>query len=182
MSCPITGKPCFKHKSYSVTEKKGDEHQSYSVCEDCVHMNSSLSFDDEHGPCLSCGETLESIVRSSRIGCAKCYEHFGEPLSHMIAAVQLAPGSKDKHVGSVPYSYKRSVAESITAIKFATELSQKMRTAQKEERYERASDLNRILVRVKEFISRSNEKGELPPEDRAELSQIVYDYMFPESA
>lgn len=181
MTCPITGKPCLKHKGYSVTEKKGDEQRSYSVCEDCMYMNESLSFEDELGPCPRCGETLESIVKSSRIGCAKCYDHFDEPLAHMIAAVQAAPGYEKKHVGSIPESYKKSLAESTTAVKFATEMAQKMRLAQKEERYEAASEFRATMDRVKEFISRANEKGELAPEDRAELSKIVYNHMFPES-
>jgi len=181
LTCPITGKTCYKHKAYSVTEKKGEEQHSYAVCEDCVYMNGSLSFDDELGPCPFCGETLEAIVKASRIGCAKCYDHFDEPLSHMIAAVQASPGFENKHTGSVPRSYKQSVADSTTAVRFATELSQKIRIAQREEKYEVASAFNEILFVVKGFISRANDLGELLPEDKAKLSQIVYEHMFPES-
>ena len=181
MTCPVTGKPCLKYKAYTMTEKKGSESHSYAVCEDCMNLNDSLSFEDELGPCPECGEVLESIVKSSRIGCAKCYDHFEEPLSYMIATAQGTPNSLDKHVGPAPESYKKSLAESTTAVGFAKELEQKKEAAQKEERYEEASRISLALSKIMEFISRSNEKGELDPEDRAELSKIVYSYMFPES-
>lgn len=181
MTCPITGKNCHKHKAYSVTEKKGEEQRSYAVCEDCMHMNKSLSFDDDLGPCPSCGEILEEIVKSSRIGCARCYDHFDEPLSHMIAAVQASPGFDNKHTGSTPHHYKQSIAESTTAVRFATELSQKIRIAQREERYEAAAIINGTLERIRDFISIENEKGELSPKEKAEFSRIVFQYMFPES-
>jgi hypothetical protein len=58
----------------------------------------------------------------------------------------------------------------------------KMNTAAKEERYEEANELGSVLEEVRLLLSRSNEKCELGPDDKAELARIVHDHMFPKSA
>lgn len=176
MNCPLTGKPCLKHKSYTVADKDGKTH---SVCEDCLHLNKDVWVADEFGACPSCGTKFESIVKNSRAGCSECYSHFETPLSFVIAAVQ---SGASEHVGSPPESYKSLVAESTRAVTFATELLIKVKSASREERYEEAARLNLILTRVKELISRSDERGELLPEDREELVRIVSEYRWPGSA
>lgn len=180
MKCPITGKNCTKHKAYTVEEKHGEESSSYLVCEDCMHLNPKVDSADEMGPCPRCGTTLDQVVRNSRIGCSLCYDHFGEPLAYIIAAVQF--GGEAKHTGMVPESFKRSSAEAVEAVRFATEIAQKIRIATREERYEEASRLNAVLVEVKRIISSSHERGELDPVERAELAEIVYRHMYPDSA
>ena len=49
-------------------------------------------------PCPSCGMTAEDYHRSSRLGCAHCYDHFAGPLAPVIRDMQ--PGAT--HVGKVP--------------------------------------------------------------------------------
>lgn len=176
--CPVTGKPCVKHKGYLVTEKKGDEVKSYSVCEDCIYINRGLKMQSGMDPCPICSTTIEDIIKTSRIGCAKCYEHFESPLSSIVASVQAGAST---HNGTPPEFYKRRESESIRAVTFATEIMSKMKTAAREEKYEEASALKSILERVKSLMTRSDEKGEFGPEDRTELSRIIYRYKYPES-
>lgn len=180
MRCPIIGKSCLKHRGYTVEEKRGDKSTTHLVCEDCMHLDPKPDSSDEMGPCPSCGVTLDQVVGKSRLGCALCYDHFGEPLAHIIAAVQFC--GEAKHTGHVPESFKRSAAASVGAVRFATELAQKIRSATKHERYEEVSRLNSTLVDVKKIISSINEKGELDPDRRAELADIVYRHMYPDSA
>ena len=52
-------------------------------------------------PCPVCGMTAEDYHRSSRLGCAHCYEHFAAPLAHVIRDMQ--PGAT--HVGKVPAAF-----------------------------------------------------------------------------
>jgi protein arginine kinase activator len=172
LKCPLNGKPCSKYRAHFVSTGSG----SHMVCGDCMASNPDIKPVDELGPCARCGATIDQIVRNSRIGCADCYEHFGEPLSYIIAAVQF--GGESRHVGSVPECHKRSVAESLEPIKFATELAQKVKLLVRAERYEEASVAAKTLAEVKAVI----EKGELGPEDRAELTEIAYRHLYPGSA
>jgi protein arginine kinase activator len=141
-----------------------------------MSSNSEIKPVDELGACETCGTTIDQIVRNSRIGCPYCYEHFAEPLSYIIAAVQF--GGEGKHIGSVPECHKREKADSLDPIKFATELAQKVKLLARAERYEEASVSAKTLAEVKSII----ERGELGPEDRAELAEIAYRHMYPESA
>lgn len=52
-------------------------------------------------PCPVCGMTAEDYHRSSRLGCAHCYEHFAAPLAHVIRDMQ--PGAT--HVGKMPAAF-----------------------------------------------------------------------------
>lgn len=177
-SCPVTGKPCVKHKGYFVTEKKGEEVRSYSVCEDCMHLNRSLKVESEIDHCPNCRSTLDEIVKTSRLGCATCYEHFEKPLAFIVASVQAGASA---HTGEPPDSYKRGIAESTKGVSFATEIMTKMKIAARDGRYEEAASLKAILSSVKDVLSRSNEKGELGPEDKSELAEIIYRYRYPGS-
>ena len=49
-------------------------------------------------PCPVCGMTADDYHRTSRLGCAHCYEHFATPLAPVIRDMQ--PGAT--HVGKVP--------------------------------------------------------------------------------
>ena len=172
MKCPLNGKPCSKYKPHAVSTESG----LHMVCEDCMASNPDIKHVDELGPCVRCGATIDQIVRNSRMGCSDCYDHFAEPLSYILAAVQF--GGESKHVGSIPECHKRGVAESLDPMKFATELAQKVKLLVRAERYEEASGVAKTLAEVKAVM----EKGEPGPEDRAELAEIAYRYLYPESA
>lgn len=179
MNCPITGKPCLKHKAHAVTEKKGDEERSFSVCEDCMHLKGEAPQAGDYEPCPSCGSALDEIVATSQVGCAKCYDHFAEPIVFIMAAVQ---GGAERHKGEPPESYKRAAAAAVNPVAFASQVLAEMRSAAKEERYEEAAALGDILSGVKAIISRADEKGDLDADDADLLARIVYGYMFPRSA
>lgn len=174
MKCPVDGRPCSKERTHSaVSASDGKQHL---VCEDCMASNPDLKLADELGPCPKCGATIDQVVRKSRIGCAECYDHFAEPLSYIIAAVQF--GGESRHIGTVPECHKRTAAESVELIKFATELAQKVKLMVRAENYEEAAKAEKTLSEVKRIM----ERGELGPEDRAELADIVYRHLYPESA
>jgi protein arginine kinase activator len=172
LKCPLNGKPCSKYKPHAVSTESG----SHMVCEDCMASNPDIKPVDELGPCARCGATIDQIVRNSRIGCSDCYEHFAEPLSYIIAAVQF--GGESRHVGSVPETHKRGVAESLEPMKFATELAQKVKLLVRAERYEEASVAAKTLAEVKAIM----ERGDLGPEGRAEIAEIAYRHLYPGSA
>jgi protein-arginine kinase activator protein McsA len=178
-NCPLTGKPCSKHRGYTVSETKGEESKSYAVCEDCMHLRKDLWIGDEHLDCPRCGMTLDSIIRSSRLGCPTCYDHFSEPLAFIIPSVQL---SEEKHKGGEPHSFKRVRAESLSPARFASDLLSLIKKASSAGRYEEARALLETLSRVREIIARSDESGVLSPRDRAEITEVIYRHMYPESA
>jgi protein arginine kinase activator len=180
LKCPLTGKNCLKHKAYTVEDVQGAKTTTHLVCEDCVHMKKQTDKSDDIDPCPRCGVTLDQVVRNSRVGCALCYDHFGEPLAYIIAAVQF--GGETKHVGQIPELYKRSTAESVNPIKFATELAQRINLAIRNESYEEATTLNVTLTKVKSILVESNKEGELDPQSKAELADIIYRHLYPESA
>jgi protein-arginine kinase activator protein McsA len=177
--CPVTGKPCSKHRGYTVTEKKGDDSRSYAVCEDCMHLKEDLRVGDEHPPCSRCGTTLDSIVRSSKIGCAHCYEHFSEPMEFIVEAAQAG---ETIHIGRAPESFKRSQAASVDPIKFASDILADMKRASKEGRYEDARSLSLVLDEAKAIINRSDEGGHLNADDASLFADVVYRHMYFESA
>lgn len=180
MKCPLTGKNCLKHKSYTIEDNKDGKKSTYLVCEDCMSMNPQSDKSDDINPCPRCGVTLDQVVRNSRVGCSLCYDHFGEPLAHIIAAVQFA--GEAKHVGRVPESYKRSSAESLGPIRFATELAHKLAAATRQENYEEASRIKLTLDIVRALIGDCKKDDELDPQKKAELVDIVYNHLYPESA
>lgn len=180
MKCPLTGRNCLKHKSYTVEDDREGKKSTHLVCEDCMSANPQADKSDEVSPCPRCGVTLDQVVRNSRVGCSLCYDHFGEPLAYIIAAVQF--GGEARHLGRIPESYKRSSAESVGAIKFATELAQKLAMATREENYEVASKISATLARVKALIGECKKDDELDPQKKAELADIVYSHLYPESA
>ncbi len=58
-------------------------------------------------PCPFCGMTAEDYRRSSRLGCAHCYDHFASPLGPVIRDMQ--PGAT--HVGKVPADFPKNARE-----------------------------------------------------------------------
>lgn len=174
MKCPVNGGPCSRERTHSAVS--GSDGKQYLVCEACMAANTELKPVDDLGPCEKCGITIDQVVRNSRVGCPNCYDHFGEPLSYIIAAVQF--GGESRHTGMVPECHKRSVAESVQPIKFATELAQKVKLMVRAEMYEEAAKAEKTLSEVRRIM----ERGELGPEDRAELAEIAYRHIYPDSA
>lgn len=179
MRCPVDGRPCSKHKAHAVVSNVGGEEKNHLVCEDCLSLNQNIQPVDEPGLCPSCGSTLDQIVRTSRLGCVACYDHFGDALSYIIAAVQFG---SDRHVGAAPDSFKRSRAESADPAGLAAEMEEEMGAAARSDDYARASRLKGFLSDLGPILGVLKEKGELGPDERAEVARIAYEYMYPDSA
>lgn len=177
MNCPLSGKPCNKHKGFYITEKHGEKYDTYQVCEDCLYLNASKSnFEivQDENKCESCGKTLGEIVKDSRVGCAKCYDNFKYSMEYIITAVQ---GTTESHVGSPPYLWRREQAEKTDPISFATELSQKMKIAKRNEDYKNAarfkSSLDAFMVKLSEY---NDSDGERSVVLRKEMADFIFQY------
>ena len=95
------------------TIRNGDLKE-YSLCGECAkrlgygnffaEFGKGLGFLGVHSPDLeaeercSCGATWEDIVRSGKIGCARCYETF---YTRLVPVVERIHGSS-RHRGKVP--------------------------------------------------------------------------------
>lgn len=173
MNCPIGGKPCHKFKGFEIVEKHGDDKKSYSVCEDCLYLSmTSGSFMPDSPKCYSCGALLDEVIRTSRFGCAKCYDSFSEVIPYVLDMVQF--GSNLKHEGRPPESWRRRMAEETEPEKFASEVRNRIIKMIDEERYEEAARLKGELAKFEEIADRLNEPGE----DSSSLKKSVADFIF----
>lgn len=182
MNCPLSGKPCTKHKGFYITEKKDNKYETHQVCEDCLYLNASKSnFEvvQDENKCESCGKTLGEIVKDSRVGCANCYDNFRYSMEYIITAVQ---GTSEPHVGRSPYLWRREQAEKTDPISFATELSQKMKLAKRNEDYKAAAkfkfNLDSFMVKLSAY---NDADGERARSLRSELVEFIFEYRESES-
>lgn len=176
MNCPMSGKPCNKYKGFYVTEKNGEKVTNYQVCEDCLYINASKNAEiaSEEKKCKTCGKTLGEIVKESRMGCADCYCEFDSAMEYIIAAVQ---NSNTRHVGRSPYTWRKQQAENTNPVSFATELSQRMKIAKREENYRLAAKIKVHLDEFNKKLSEYHESNEeRAPVLRQELAEFIFNY------
>jgi len=104
-------------------------------------------------PCPLCGQTLQDVVTTGRIGCPRCYDFFKEHLSPLIHQAQEG---HTHHVGKKPKPRpdpKKAIQTSLDT------LHRKMDQAVKDERYEDAGlirDQIAILKKKQEFEDKSD--------------------------
>lgn len=181
MNCPINGKPCSKYKGFYITEKKGEDVKTYQVCEDCLYLSSSNTTSSEIKKCSGCGKTLAEIVKDSRFGCDKCYVEFESSMEYILATVQGV--SDASHKGRKPYLWRKEQAETSSPVSFATELSQKLRIAKKNEDYKLAAKLKSTLdffgSKLSEYHNADEERA---PSIKKELAEFIFKYRESESA
>jgi protein arginine kinase activator len=187
MTCPINGKPCSKYKGFHITEKIGGKTQVFEVCEDCLHSNmkKTIEIPQEANDCEMCGMSLGDLLKSTRIGCPNCYDHFEKTIQHVVASAQ---GSANlKHVGPAPNQYKMRMAENEDLSSFLVELDHEVRMAVLGERYEtipklksKMKEFEEVLARYKEHVRLDEfvetEKERRAPSTRKELAKIIFDY------
>ena len=89
-------------------------------------------------PCPSCRWSLLDIAKQARLGCSDCYEHFKEELLPILSHAQKSV----RHVGKQP-KHKQATVASLEKLKL--QLSQ----AVKEERYEDASEIKKLIQNYK---------------------------------
>lgn len=184
MKCPLSGKPCNKYKGFHITEKAAGKVETHSVCEDCLYTQFQKKENENEllKPCSKCGTTLDTVIKGGQLGCAICYEEFGENLIYIISALQ--GGNKDiKHTGNVPESWKISEAEKTIPIKFATELAYKLKSASKNEEYEKASFIKNNLEKFSTLLLRLQQADEeRAPSIKKALADFIYEYRKNESS
>ena len=95
--------------------------------------------------CTTCGLTLKELAKNGRMGCAACYDTFGDTLRDIVKSVQKSPN----HAGKAPAHH---LQHEDRAQRLA-ELEQSLRCAIAEERYE-------DCVRLRDDIRRAKEASE----------------------
>lgn len=158
MTCPISGKPCYKYKFFHVTEKKDEKINSHMVCEDCLYADtvSKIRLSDGDASCESCGIKLDDILKGSKIGCSNCYEAFKDT---MTSVIRIAQGGSDRHFGTIPQTWKIQEAEKTDPLKFLLELKQKLAIALKDEFYEKANFLNSKIKQIEKIIDKNKKRA-----------------------
>lgn len=183
MKCPLSGKPCNKHKAFYVTDKNNEKVTTYQVCEDCLHTHAEENKMDivkEEKKCGFCGKSLSEIVKDSRVGCAECYSQFESPMGYIVAAVQ---GTYEQHRGRSPYLWRRQQAELVNPVSFATMLSQKIKIAKKNEEYMVAARLKAVLDEFQKKLSEYHEAADERLESvKSEIADFIFNYNESESA
>ena len=84
--------------------------------------------------CGTCGATLRDFREGGRVGCADCYEAFGEPLRELVRRLH---GSAH-HTGK---AYRPPGAQSIEPAETMPELKERLRQAIEREQFELAAQL-----------------------------------------
>jgi protein arginine kinase activator len=132
MKCPLNGLECTEPQIYSVNETVDGESNPINLCKQCIHayllnqatqeelqalnaekesinnvfhslMNLGVEVIEKSFDCCPfCGSTIQAINKMGRLGCTKCYDHFG---SNIISAIQTYHGAT-KHVGKVPKKWQ----------------------------------------------------------------------------
>ncbi len=96
--------------------------------------------------CPSCGMTQSDFKKSGRLGCAKCYETFAEPLAALIKSMHKG----DHHVGKRPggRSDRPSTDEGMKSLR------RDLNEAVKAENFEAAAELRDRIKKLEEEQSR----------------------------
>lgn len=150
-----------------LTNIIGDKMQKVDLCEECakskgVNDPAGFSFADElFGlgasqqieqaggetglKCPACGFTQSDFKKVGRLGCAKCYETFAEPLEGLLKTMHKGT----RHVGKVPESLRQS-RDHAERLKL---LNKKLAKAIETENFEEAAVLRDEIKRITAQVS-----------------------------
>lgn len=165
-TCPLSGKPCAKHKTINVTDITKEKLIDLHLCDECgIEYSQKLSLiklptipnpnldslinwidkvanleTDIYSKKCTCGTTYKKIVENSRFGCGNCYSTF-ESL-----ALDLFYRCQDglKHVGKKPNTWDCTILNEATVEKIR-KLREKIKKAVAVENYEVAAELKRMI-------------------------------------
>ncbi len=93
--------------------------------------------------CESCGSTYNEIAKTGHVGCANCYDIFGEQLMPSIRRMH----GNTTHCGKIPHSIEYTQTDVIDAQETVTEksdldnLKDQLQQAIKEQNFEKAAEL-----------------------------------------
>lgn len=104
---PLDCSECKKPLAVCYTEIVGDKMKRQVMCADCPHLQRRLHGKVPHEAvgetkvnaslaCGNCGSSLEGMRMGHPLGCADCYEVFGDPLVEML----LQEGRISRHLSS----------------------------------------------------------------------------------
>lgn len=184
MKCPVTGKPCLKHKVYHVAEKN-NESNGFLVCEDCLYIESKIIMVADKEECSNCKKKLDEILKGSKMGCEKCYESFEETTKEIIEHVQKTENAT--HKGRIPSQWKMEKAKNTLPSEFLSKLKFEMTIAVEKEEYEIANEIKKTIKKFEKALEKYkkqiklDEKEEEEKKCRAhliknELDQIIYNF------
>lgn len=182
--CPITGKFCEYYKFYKITDIKKNKVNNFNICEICVDKLELIKElkDIKEDVCEFCGLTLQKLAKSGRLGCAKCYNKFENPLMFSLEKLQKLPTKEPKelkHVGRVPYTWKKKKAEETLPEDFLKELGDKLNKYCSEEQYEKAAEIKNFIIAFKSYME--NYKENLSDEEqliliREQMTEFILNF------
>ncbi|OEF97971.1 UvrB/UvrC motif-containing protein [Desulfuribacillus alkaliarsenatis] len=140
-------RPAAVHLTKIINNKKSEMH----LCEQCAKekgdVSANFSFHDllsgllnydnnktnvfEQKQCQQCGMTFQQFYKVGKLGCADCYQYFGEQLDHILRKVQGKLG----HTGKIP----KRIAGDISVKRQISQLRQQLQNSIYEERFEEAA-------------------------------------------
>lgn len=155
-----------KEAKVHLTQIVGDKVQKVDLCEECaktkgVNDPAGFSLADlllglgaskeieetaagEELKCPVCGFTQADFKKAGRLGCAECYNTFGEPLNALLKSMHKGT----RHIGKVP-----------TALQKSRDLSDRLKTLQRKlekavasENFEEAAELRDEIKVLKEKL------------------------------
>lgn len=179
MKCPLTGEVCLKSKSFQVTEIKNNKYECFNICDDCFY-NLDKQKEILQNVCPFCNISLEELVENSRIGCAKCYEIFEEPIKIALERIQDNPDNQQEeihHVGKVPNTWKKKTAAETDHNKFLLKIKQKLAICIKDENYELANQLKYMIKGFEALIEKLKEfENDLEQKEliKNQISEFIY--------
>lgn len=182
--CPVTGKNCDNYKCFHITNLKNDNLQSFSVCEECLNQlnNNEINVNNQavvsDNLCEFCGMTLEELLKHSRMGCVNCYFKFEKFLLINLEKLQKSTLNVElKHVGRVPYSWKKQKAENLDPKKFLLELKQKLALSINKENYNKSLELKNKIFAFEKLIKKI-EENKSDSEQVALIKKQISDFIF----
>jgi protein-arginine kinase activator protein McsA len=156
-----------------VTNLKNNNFQSFSVCEECVN-----ELNDNNNSCEFCGMTLEELIKYSRMGCANCYSKFEKFLLINLEKLQKSsPGVELKHVGKIPYSWKKQQSDNLDPRKFLLELKQKLALSINKENYDKSLELKNKIFAFENLVNKI-EENKSNFEQVALIKKQISDFIF----
>lgn len=93
--------------------------------------------------CSGCGATFEEIKRTGKVGCAKCYDEFGERLNLSIEKIH----GVSNHCGKKPSEDPNEALQ-----KEISELNEKMKVCIEKQEFEEAAKIRDRIKEIKEGI------------------------------
>jgi len=173
MLCSVCKK---KEATVFLTEIIEDKVLKVDLCEDCAKergvtdpagftqadlllglglapaKQSKPSTPENEWRCPECGFTQADFKKAGRLGCATCYETFGEELDELLRAMHKGL----KHVGKVP----KGLQTAVVVTERLKELQQQLKQAIASENYEQAAVLRDEIKRLEAA------PGQVKPKDQ----------------